>query len=855
MSRRLILGSLALLLLSSSAFGQRLANWTEGNGELGLGYPVPIPVDTPLPFDGFRTYAGLHSRHQDLMLQSDRVSGEVVGQSRNGREIWAYRLAASGDRTPEGLPRSAVFYTGGIHAREWQSPEVVTGLMERLVAGQGDHFLTDFVADHVNVVVLPVMNIDGFLQTQANPSRNWLETDNRNPQFWPRDGRMRRKNLRGTDGDFFTTGDHLAGVDLNRNNPPFWPGPPETGIQDDLTWRGPSAQSEPEIQAMLAAAGLAPADRLRFFADMHSYTSVFFSVHTSNLRRNAIQSRLFSTLSNHHAALPGNRVYVDSVSSIDVGIGTTSEYFGQLYQIPSATWEIEPGENGAVDYGGFGNNGHDGFILPESEIRRVRENLAETMLVAAYHMADPPHVAMAEVVDVATGAVVWSAHWDDAENEMRDFVNQSLAPLVPGRAYELWMAFSKPMRWRENGQVVPFPGRSASSINLNLWIESGNDVIAADFGPPEWLDQAGGAPNGYHRYRDDAFRIAFTISDAPETLAQIDEINAGEDGIHFTVLTSDLTGNLLDANPATRARWEDGAWADYDSASGSLDSGGADRSLELDLRVAAGDPGTEAVRGVHSAMWIDPDRGGEGWVIEVLPDGQAVGYWFTYDEEGHPRWLLGQGPVVANQIRFENLLAPVGGRFGPGFDPDEVELLPAGSARLVFSDCEQGWFDYRAFGQTQRLPLNRLTRGLGLDCGPSDVPPPDRAVQNGSWFDPDHAGEGYTVQWLDNGQVLVMWFSYDATGQQYWMLGQGESQAGDDRILLDNVLSARGARFGRAFDPQEVELFDWGSIEMQLGCETGSASYQSLLPEFGSGDFELLRLSYIDGLTTCPPGN
>ena len=50
------------------------------------------------------------------------------------------------------------------------------------------------------------------------------------------------------------------------------------------------------------------------------------------------------------------------------------------------TWEIEPGEDGGAEYGGFRNNGHDGFILPESEIRRVRENLAETMLVAAYHM-------------------------------------------------------------------------------------------------------------------------------------------------------------------------------------------------------------------------------------------------------------------------------------------------------------------------------------------------------------------------------------------------------------------------------------------------------------------------------------
>ncbi len=299
-----------LSCLASTAVAQRQAQWTEGPGELGLGYPVPVPVDTPLPFDGFRSYAGLHLRHQDLMTQSDRIRGEITGQTRNGRDIWAYRLSRPGSTTPEGLPRGSIMYAGGLHAREWQSPEVVTGLIERVAAGAGDRYLTDFVNDHMSIVVQPVTNIDGFLHTQANPSAVWLDIDNRFPEFWPRDGRMRRKNLRDNDGSFFTTSDLLRGVDLNRNNPPFFPGPPETGIPDDLTWRGPSPQSEPEIQALVQAATLAPQDQLRFFADMHSYTSVFFSVYTSNARRNAIQERLFQALSQHHAALPGNQVYV-----------------------------------------------------------------------------------------------------------------------------------------------------------------------------------------------------------------------------------------------------------------------------------------------------------------------------------------------------------------------------------------------------------------------------------------------------------------------------------------------------------------------------------------------------------------
>lgn len=838
--------TVGLLALTTPGHAQRLVEWTEQQGELGLGYPVPVPVDTALPFDGFRSYAGLASRHQDLMNGFDSVHGEVVGQTRGNREIWAYRLSAPGDTTPEGLARAGVLYAGTVHAREWQSPEVVTGLMERFVAGRGDRFITDYVADHASIVVVPVTNIDGFLHTQANPTRNWLDIDNRFPAFSPRDGRMRRKNLRGNDGSFFTTFDLRNGVDINRNNPPFWPGPPDTGIPEDLTWRGPSPLSEPENQALVTAAELVPAEQLRFFADMHSYTQVYFSVHTSNQRRNSIQTRLFQALSNHHADLPGGVVYVDSVGAIDSGIGTTSEYFGHTYQVPSATWEIEPDGNGGVQYGGFGNNGHDGFILPETEIRRVRENLAETMLVAAYHMAGPPHVMAAEIKDVASQAVVWSAHWTDAGPDGRELIQRSLASLAPGREYELWVAFSKPMRWRESGVVVPFPGRPSASVNAFHWLEYDGQIISAEFESAEWLNEPGGAPDGYHRYRDDAFRTRFTIADTADNRILIEASSESANAVNLALLASDLTGHLPDSDPSSAVIWRDGAWVDFNGDTGSQHFGGVDRRLGVDVRVDADPVSAETVRPAHSAMWYDPERAGEGWVIEILPNQQALGYWFTFDEAGEPRWLIGQGPVIANQVHFEELLAPVGGRFGPDFDPADVELVSVGSARLVFSGCDRGWIDYRAFGQTQRLELDRLTRTLGLSCA-SDAPPaPDRARQSGSWYDPDHAGEGYTVQRLDNGQVLVMWFSFDPEGRQFWMLAQGDS--GPDEITIPEVLAARGGQFGRAFDPEDVELYDWGALQMNLGCDSGSADYQSIIEGFGSGSFDLVRLTFLAGL-------
>jgi hypothetical protein len=91
-------GIAVILLLLSADHAQaqtpvptRIIEWVENapmadTNRIALGYPVPIPVDTPIPFDGFRSYAGLHTRHQDLMGGSDYIHGEVAAFMRaNGK--------------------------------------------------------------------------------------------------------------------------------------------------------------------------------------------------------------------------------------------------------------------------------------------------------------------------------------------------------------------------------------------------------------------------------------------------------------------------------------------------------------------------------------------------------------------------------------------------------------------------------------------------------------------------------------------------------------------------------------------------------------------------------------------------
>lgn len=261
-----------------------------------------------------------------------------------------------------------------------------------------------------------------------------------------------------------------------------------------------------------------------------------------------------------------------------------------------------------------------------------------------------------------------------------------------------------------------------------------------------------------------------------------------------------------------------------------------------------------AIEPMHSANWFNPERSGEGWSLEILDEHSAVGYWFTYDEEGEQRWLIGVGEIEGDRIEFPEMLVTSGGRFGPDFDPGEVVLEVAGSVSMTFSNCNNGQFEYSVFEQEMDIELARLSRTLTLDCeGANEDYPDGRGQQSGSWFDPGHSGEGFSLQWQTNGSAVVTWFTYDPDGRPYWMIGVGEKSG--DVLVFPELIATRGARFGAEFDPNDVERFPWGRLQMDLGCASGSADYESLLPEFGSGSFELTRLTVLRGLdcTVSPP--
>ena len=862
---------LSLFLLSAFALtanqlnAQVLTEWVETRApqetnKIALGYPVPIPVDTPLPFDGFRTYAGLHMRHQDLVASTPWVHPEQIGLTRHGRTIWAYRLGDDDLLTIDGLPEPATLTNGGIHAREWQSPETVTGIMELFALYEDDNHFYDYLRDNVNMIIIPSLNIDGFMQTQRYPSLNYMQSDPDYPNDYPRDGRMRRKNMLSADENLYTSFDHLNGVDLNRNNAPFWASNPSRSSPDlnSIVHHGASRASEPEIQALDVAAHLGPIDRLRIYTDVHSYSLVHFWGRNNNVRL-ALQTELvLRTFTNHHVEFPAEkRYYFAGRTSIPLnqGIGTTDEYFTFTYQVPSWTLEIEPSggqsyhaplPGGGADYGGVSENGHDGFILPDSEIRRVREELAQSFAAVYYRQAGPPAIQAMRVIDTENLAVVFEAEWDVEDSETRSLFTNQLQPLQLGHTYDLWLSFNKPMRWRADGEVVPFPGQADSGLDVDASILVSNSAMSTVIEAADWLNQPGDAPDGYLNYQDDAFRITFSFPDDTQNQGLVsNEVEAT-----LKLRTKDMTGMNTDANPATVVDWTDGAWKRYENDSGNeSDTGGYDKTISFQVSNQALPPPFLLEPGITSA-WYDPSHDGEGFLLEMLADNVAVMYWFTYDANGAQDWYIANGEVRGNRIVFPNLYRVSGGEFGPGFDPGKISEEDVGSASFIWSSCDQGDMSYQIGTQKGRMQLSRITTLMGIDCGHPRMPPlREEMLLSGSWYDPTHNGEGYNVEVLINGQVVVYWFSYDPEGNRRWFFGVGEIV--DGKLVFDNIETTSGGVFGPGFDPDSVDYMPWGSLVLDLNCNNGTATYTSTEDGFGSGILNVERLTHIDSLD-CP---
>ncbi|TDQ47642.1 M14 family zinc carboxypeptidase [Permianibacter aggregans] len=564
-----IIASAMLLSGASAATTLTYVENPGGSNTVALGYPVPLPIDSLLQVDGFRRYDSLHARHTQMDTSTDLISAINVGSTHNNRTVWAYQFSDADAVTAEGVGVEAgILINGGIHAREWQSPEVTTAIMERLFEQRGDEGLHQYLLENTSLIIIPVLNVDGFLQTQRFPNQVMRSTFSADPSDWPRDGRMRRKNMLGVDELLNTENDNLFGIDLNRNNNPFWASTNRSSNDNrSLVYHGSGPGSEPETQALYNAGTQFANQQMRLYIDMHSFSQLYYLSQTSDSRYNQIALNLGRLMVNN-----ANSGYVVSPDPANSGIGTTQDYFAANYQVPSYTLEIEP-QNSSAQYGGFGVT-HDGFILPANQIARVRNELTRATLLAMYAQSGPPALLQSTLLAKNDSTVIASnLHNAQSDTSRVQVLTVDRLP-DDGEPLQVSLRFNKPMRLLTpqgdpgvaNGvQIEPFPSLVVETLDGNGNVQ----LYPLTLQNAEWLRDSDKFRYHYDQFQADVVWPSIGNSDNYVT-------------IKLRVLAADLTGAQLDGNPSTLAGFSGGVWQRYDNEFDQPgDSGGYDDSFAL----------------------------------------------------------------------------------------------------------------------------------------------------------------------------------------------------------------------------------------------------------------------------------
>jgi hypothetical protein len=211
----------------------------------------------------------------------------------------------------------------------------------------------------------------------------------------------------------------------------------------------------------------------------------------------------------------------------------------------------------------------------------MRTEVSSMLLLGAWRQAGPPAVSAVEIRAADDDTIAYAARWVPDGNR-RTLAVSATAALEPGRDYRLWLAFDRPMRWRNpSGALADFPGQSVTRA-ATVVLQAPSLSATADLAVTAagWLDTPGGAPDGYDRYRDDAVSATFTVPAAWGTGTALP--------LALTVQTQDFAQHALDADPATPVDWSAGHWTGYENETAVAgDSGGLDCSFSP---WASGDP-------------------------------------------------------------------------------------------------------------------------------------------------------------------------------------------------------------------------------------------------------------------------
>ena len=212
-----------------------------------------------IDFGKYYTYNEMKNEIMQIASQYPNITNlDTIGFSWYNKPILAMKISDNpqmDENEPTGI------FTGVHHAREPIGCSICMDFIRWLCqnynqpGGAGD--TATFLVNEREIWIVPVVNPDGYVYNEIDPQGMW------------------RKNQRDNDGNGYFNSNY-DGVDLNRNYGYMWgydnwgssPNPP------DEDYRGPSAFSEPETQAIRQLCNSA---KPQVGINFHSYSNVIIT--------------------------------------------------------------------------------------------------------------------------------------------------------------------------------------------------------------------------------------------------------------------------------------------------------------------------------------------------------------------------------------------------------------------------------------------------------------------------------------------------------------------------------------------------------------------------------------------------
>ena len=319
-------------------------------------------------YNNYRSTAEYYSRLDQMLADHpDLTTPMVIGSTHEGREIRGIRITGNG---PAHVDKKTVVIHGLIHAREWIAGMTTMYAADEMLDQYATNGQVANVLDNTEFVVVPVVNPDGY-EYSRNVDRFW------------------RKNRRNNGGGSF-------GVDLNRNFGFNW-GPGfngSSGNRNSNIYRGPSAFSEPESQALRDL--FLDDQQIVSHIDFHSFGQIIAGPWGYTLENPPlvdILDRQASLMSDAIREVNGE-VYVwgDDTNVLGIANGITNDWVYGDQGAFSYTVELRP------------ESSNPGFDLPASQIiPTVEENLPGVLSLGEF------------TIQVAAGDFNFDDDWDCAD--------------------------------------------------------------------------------------------------------------------------------------------------------------------------------------------------------------------------------------------------------------------------------------------------------------------------------------------------------------------------------------------------------------------------------------------------------